>query len=224
MNCLWLGLVLLAWHFLLDKKVQRQTKSNALEHVTRVLVCLLVGTVVWLVKTLIVKVLASSFHVSTYFDRIQEALFNQFVIKTLTGPPLIEMKNLKEEDKQIAIEIENLQNAGAAIPPGFSEAVLNSNRSPRNVGSGRMQKEEACKGENGITIDHLHRLTLNNVSAWNMKRLVNLVRHGRLVTLDEQLSNHDDDHDESGNNINSEGEAKAAAKKIFRNVARPGSK
>lgn len=222
-NCLWLGLVLVAWHFLFNKKVERETNTQTLQLVTKVLVCLLVGTVIWLVKTLIVKVLASSFHVSTYFDRIQESLFNQYVIETLSGPPLVEMRKAEEEDEKIAVEVEMLQKAGAVIPPELNAAVLPAKGSGRVIGSGRVQKSPRGKdkGEEGITIDHLHKLSPKNVSAWNMKRLMNLVRYGNLTTLDEQISGHDD---ESSKQINSESEAKAAAKKIFQNVARQGSR
>ncbi|PKI53338.1 hypothetical protein CRG98_026275 [Punica granatum] len=236
-NCLWLGLVLIAWHFLFDKKVERATNSRNLQYVTKVLVCLLVGTIIWLVKTLVVKVLASSFHVSTYFDRIQESLFNQYVIETLSGPPLIEMKKAEEEEERMVIEVENLQKAGASIPPDLNEAMFKRSMSGRVIGSGRksptsaraissgrMQKSPKVgkeQGDIGITVDQLHRLSPTNVSAWNMKRLMNLVRYGNLTTLDEQLSNQ---NDESSKQINSEAEAKAAAKKIFHNVARQGSK
>lgn len=223
-NCLWLGLVLIAWHFLFDKKVERATGTRQLQYVTKVLVCLLVGTLVWLVKTLIVKVLASSFHVSTYFDRIQESLFNQYVIETLSGPPLVEMKKADEEEEKMVIEVENLQKAGASIPTSLKQAVLKPGTSGRLIGSGRTQKSPKGgkeQGDDGITLDHLHRLSPKNVSAWNMKRLMNLVRLGNLTTLDEQISSH---NDESAKQISSEAEAKAAAKKIFQNVAREGSK
>nr|KYP69210.1 putative mscS family protein At1g78610 family [Cajanus cajan] len=177
-NCVWLGLVLIAWHLLFDKRVQRETHSDFLEYVTKVLVCFLVGTLVWLLKTLVVKVLASSFHVSTYFDRIQESLFNQFVIETLSGPP---------------------------------------------VKSGKFSRPLSKRSDDGnvITIDNLHKLNPNNVSAWNMKRLINMVRHGSLSTLDEQILDNAND-DENATMIRSENEAKAAAKKIFQNVARRG--
>ncbi|XP_062086890.1 mechanosensitive ion channel protein 6-like [Humulus lupulus] len=234
-NCLWLGLVLIAWHFLFDKKVERETRSEGLKYVTKVLVCFLVGTLLWLVKTLIVKVLASSFHVSTYFDRIQDSLFNQFVIETLSGPPLIEIHKTEEEDERLADEVQKLQNAGVTIPPDLKAAALSSGLTPprasRVIGSGRLSKTKnsaklsrvLSKTPEGITIDHLHKLNPKNVSAWNMKRLMKMVRNGSLTTLDEQIldTTHDDD---SGKHIRSEVEAKAAAKKIFHNVARRGSK
>ncbi|XP_022735053.1 mechanosensitive ion channel protein 6-like [Durio zibethinus] len=233
-NCLWLGLVLIAWHYLFDKKVQRETKSEVLRYVTEVLVCLVVGVMLWLVKTLLVKVLASSFHVSTYFDRIQESLFNQYVIETLSGPPLIEIQRAEEEEERIANEVMNLQKAGATIPPGLKTSTLPSTHCGRQIGSGQIQKsprgkspmlssEKGEKEDKGITIDHLHKLNPKNVSAWNMKRLMNIIRHGALSTLDEQIQ--DSCHeDESATQIRSECQAKVAARKIFQNVAKPGSK
>ncbi|KAJ6333219.1 hypothetical protein OIU77_009143 [Salix suchowensis] len=222
-NCLWLGLVLIAWHYLFDKKVKRETRTDTLRYVTKVLVCLVVGTLLWLVKTLVVKVLASSFHVSTYFDRIQESLFNQN----------------EEEEERLLEEVQKLQNAGATVPPGLKATASPSPpQSAKVIGSGRFQKSprigtpkishslsnKVDEGDESITIDHLHKLSPKNVSAWNMKRLMNIIRHGALSTLDEQIQNSNDGDEESATKIRSEIEAKAAARKIFQNVARPGSR
>ncbi|CAJ1974758.1 unnamed protein product [Sphenostylis stenocarpa] len=232
-NCVWLGLVLIAWHLLFDKRVQKEAHSGFLEYVNKVLVCFLVGTLVWLLKTLVVKVLASSFHVSTYFDRIQESLFNQFVIETLSGPPLVEIKRAEEEEERLAEEVQKLQNAGVTIPPDLRATAFSTNKSGR-LKSGMLPKSPIGRSGkfshplskhsddgNVITIDNLHKLNPNNVSAWNMKRLMNMVRHGALSTLDEQILDNAHD-DEKNTQIRSEIEAKAAAKKIFHNVARRG--
>ncbi|XP_020539295.1 mechanosensitive ion channel protein 8 isoform X2 [Jatropha curcas] len=238
-NCWWLGLVLLAWHFLFDQKVERETKGDLLQYVTKILVCFLVANFIWLLKTLMVKVLASSFHVSTYFDRIQESLFNQYVIETLSGPPLIEIQRNEEEIEKTAAEVRKLQNAGATMPPELRAAVFSSpirvtasdqgtQKSFRGMKSfkfsGQLSKKGEKKTDNGITIDRLHRLNHKNVSAWNMKRLMNIVRYGSLATLDEQILGSTDAGDESATAIKSENEAKAAARKIFLNVACQGSK
>ncbi|KAH7852917.1 hypothetical protein Vadar_030930 [Vaccinium darrowii] len=191
-NCIWLGLVLVAWHYLFDKRVEPGTNKKFLKLVNKILWCLLVGALVWLGKTLMVKVLASLFHVSTFFDRIQESLFNQYVIETLSGPPLIEIQSIREDE----------------------ERTLNK-KSPRAYS--KRQDDE------GIPIEHLHRMTPKNVSAWNMKRLVNIVRHRALSTLDEQVLE-STNGDESATQIRSEFEAKVAARKIFRNVAMMGFK
>ncbi|GAB4828393.1 hypothetical protein Ancab_035391 [Ancistrocladus abbreviatus] len=253
-NCLWLGWVLLAWTLILDQKVEKETNSKYLPYVTKILVCLLVGTVIWLFKTLLVKVLAMSFHVSAFFDRIHEALFNQYVIETLSGPPSIEIHRIQEEEDRVMSEVQKLQSAGVTIPADLRANCLpNSGGGGKAMGSGRStasglqrspyigksprsatstfvrspkfsrstsKREEE---EGGITIDHLHRLNQKNISAWNMKRLMNIVHKGVLSTLDEQILESGME-DEASLHIRSEKQAKAAAKRIFNNVARPGSK
>ncbi|KAF7090374.1 hypothetical protein CFC21_093132 [Triticum aestivum] len=227
-NTLWLGLVLASWHFLFDENVQ--TNTAVLPYVTKVLFCFLVATLIRLVKTLLLKVLASSFHVSTYFDRIQEALFNQYVIETLSGPPLV------DEDYVLA-EVRELQRAGATIPKELRAALpaknLSGQKSIRISGliskgdqsSRQLSKEKKQREiDEGITIDKLHRLNQKNVSAWNMKRLMKIVRFGTLTTMDEQIQQATGEGDESATQIRSEYEAQLAAKKIFHNVAKPGSK
>ncbi|MFS8031462.1 hypothetical protein Hanom_Chr17g01546201 [Helianthus anomalus] len=225
-NCIWLGLVLIAWHYMFDEKVEGHNRF--LRVMNKLLVCMLVATSLWLVKTLMVKVLASSFHVKKFFDRIQEALFNQYVIETLSGPPLVEIQNNQIEEEKTKAEVNMLQNAGANIPPELGEKVF-STRSERLIGSGRSQKAPPAaikidEKEEGITIDHLHRLNPKNISAWNMKRLMRIVRLGTLNTLDEQLNDMNSQEDESVTQIRSEIEAKRAARKIFFNVAKAGSK
>ncbi|KAJ8766996.1 hypothetical protein K2173_012505 [Erythroxylum novogranatense] len=236
-NCWWLGLVLLAWQFLFDKKVSKETK-NVLKYVTKILVCFLVANFIWLLKTLLVKVLALSFHVSTYFDRIQESLFNQFVIAILSGPPLVEIQRNEEELERCAAEVRKLQNAGATMPPELNAAVFPPAKSGRLIVDGtqksfngksfkfsrQLTRKGDKKANDEITIDHLHKLNPKNVSAWNMKRLMNVVRHGSLATLDEQILGCTATDDDTTTEIKSEYEAKAAARKIFYNVAHPGSK
>ncbi|KAA8537464.1 hypothetical protein F0562_027072 [Nyssa sinensis] len=233
-NCIWLALVLIAWNFIFDKKVEKMTAGKVLPYVTKIWVSLLVGTLIWLLKTLLVKVLASSFHVSTFFDRIQESLFDQYIIETLSGLPLIQIQQEHEEEERVLAEVQKLQNAGATLP-----ADLRATDFPRRgnlIGSGRHQKTPkaaksprfsrtmSMKKNEGITIDHLHRLNQKNISAWNMKRLMKIVRSGVLSTLDEHKQDLTGGEDEFSVQITSECQAKAAGKKIFSNVAKPGSK
>ena len=246
---LWLGWVLLAWLLILDKKVEKETNSKVLPFVTKILICLMVGTLIWLVKTLLLKVLAMNFHVSAFFDRIQDALFNQYVIETLSGLAYLEIQHMQEEDDRVMCEVQKLQSAGVHVPADIRASLPNNGKamgSGRSVASGLMRspfigkspkstvvgksprfsrapskREEEQEGE-GINIDHLHRLNQKNVSAWNMKRLMNIVRRGVLSTLDEQLGSGIED--DSALQIRSEKEAKAAARRIFENVAKPGSK
>ncbi|CAN8259349.1 unnamed protein product [Cochlearia groenlandica] len=222
-NCLWLGLVLLSWHFLFDKKVKIQTRATAIRYVTRVLVCLLVAVIIWLIKTLLVKVLASSFHMSTYFDRIQESLFTQYVIETLSGAPLMEIQRMEEEEHKVLENVKSLGKlAGAKLPPALKatfKSFMKVGKGPRlsRVGSNKEGDSE------GIRIDHLQRMNTDNVSAWNMTKLMNIIRKGALSTLDKHIQDTVEE-DEDATQIRSECEAKIAAKKIFHNVTEPGSR
>ena len=129
-------------------------------------------------------------------------------------------------------EVRKLQNAGARITNELRAAALPS-KSGRVIGSGPIQKSsqigkiakisDAKQQDEGITIDELHKLNPKNISAWRMKKLMRIVRNGTLTTLDEQVLQ-ESGEDDSVMQIRSEYEAKAAARKIFGNVAKPGAK
>ncbi|VVA97655.1 unnamed protein product [Arabis nemorensis] len=222
-NCLWLGLVLLAWHFLFDKKVQRETRFTAIRYVTRVLVCLLVAVIIWLIKTILVKVMASSFHMSTYFDRIQESLFTQYVIETLSGPPLMEIQRMEEEEQKVIEDVKSLEKlAGAKLPPALKATVKSFMRVGKSSKWSRVGSKKDGDSE-WIRIDRLQKLNIMNVSAWNMTKLMDIIRKGAISTLDKHIQETVDE-DEDATQIRSEFEAKIAAKKIFHNVTEFGSK
>eukprot|EP01018_Ginkgo_biloba_P023125 Gb_09492 [translate_table: standard] len=220
-NCLWLAFALLAWNLMFDRKVERSTKnSKVLSFVTRLLVCFLLAAVIWLFKTLLVKVLASSFHVNTYFDRIQESIFHQYVLETLSGPPVMEIQQGLTDER-----INNMQKKEGEIPmsPDPSKNVILGRVSFR---SGVSQRR-GCKEEgptNVINIDKLHKLNQKNVSAWNMKRLISVIRYSGISTIAHTIDKSVNDHDPKDTEITSEWQAKVAAKRIFKNVAKPGAK
>lgn len=84
-NCVWLGLVLVAW-MIMFPNVHKHNRF--LKKVFRALIAVLVAATIWLLKIVSVKVLASSFHVATFFDRMKESVFNHYILETLSGPPL----------------------------------------------------------------------------------------------------------------------------------------
>ncbi|KAK2995973.1 hypothetical protein RJ640_001873 [Escallonia rubra] len=92
---IWLTLVLVTWVLLFtNNKVKRSAiVHNLLDYTTGTIISLLIGTFLWLVKTLLLKILASSFHVNTFFDRIKESIFHQYILRTLSGPPLLGRTN-----------------------------------------------------------------------------------------------------------------------------------
>ncbi|KAJ3699165.1 hypothetical protein LUZ61_002870 [Rhynchospora tenuis] len=196
--CIWFSLTLLAWLLLFDQGVQRPQKTaRALNLVSRFLASLLIGSVLWLVKTLLMKILASSFHMNAFFDRIQESIFHQYVLQTLSGPPIRELAE--------------------KVGPTKSSGQL----SFRNTGKNK------TKGENEqavIDVSKLHKMSQEKVSAWTMRGLMNVIRSSHLSTLSDEIENFEDGGEQKDKEINSEWEAKAAAFRIFKNVARPGYK
>ncbi|KAI6690817.1 hypothetical protein NL676_027645 [Syzygium grande] len=176
LNCIWFGIVLLVWNCVFSDKVEKETKNRILPRVTKILVCILISAVVWLLKTLLVK------------------------------------------------------DGGANIPSDIRETLaprsdkfVGNRKSPIVAKSPRLSREASCEQDMKIPIKQLHRLNQKNVSAWNMKRLMNIIRNGTLSTLDEPILR-SDVKDGATLQIRSEREAEKAAKRIFQNVAKRGSK
>ncbi|OVA17532.1 Mechanosensitive ion channel MscS [Macleaya cordata] len=195
--CIWLGLVLLSWALLFDGRIKLSSDTNkVLDYVTRALVSSLVGAGIWLLKTLLLKILAGSFHVNTFFDRIQESFYHQYVLQMLSGPPTMELA----------------ENIGYTKTPG--------QLSVRSV-----KKGKDGEGQEVIDVAKLHKLKQEKVSAWTMKLLSNVISTTKLSTISSSIEELDDEEGEQKDvEITCEWEAKAAAFRIFRNVAKPGSK
>lgn len=194
---IWIGLVLLAWAFLFNRGVERsETATKVLKYVTWTLISLLIGSFLWLLKTLSLKILASNFHVNKFFDRIQESVFHQYVLQTLSGPPVIE-------------EAERVGKSASTGQLSF-----------RSTKKGKGTKEKKV-----IDMGAVHKMKQEKVSAWTMKVLVDAVTNSGLSTisntLDESIVGVGEQADTE---ITSEMEATAAAYRIFRNVAKPGWK
>lgn len=194
---MWLGLILLAWALLINHGVKRSRHTEKiLNHVTRALASCLIGAAIWLIKTLLIKLLSSSFQCTRFFDRIQESLFHQYVVRTLSGPPLMEMA----------------ENIGRS-------------RSSGRLSFTKYNKDAAKKQEEVIDVEKLHKMKQDKISAWTMKGLINVIGGSGLSTLAESLDQSDDEEEQQPDReITNEWEAKAAAYQIFRNVAKPRSK
>ncbi|GKF52711.1 hypothetical protein Tco_0159621, partial [Tanacetum coccineum] len=141
-----------------------------------------------------------------------------YVIETLSDPPLIEIQQEQEEEDRMIEEVQRFK--------GFSRTPRANTPMAGNGKSGRFSETTTPKKvDEGITIDQLHRLNQKNISAWNMKRLMHIIRKGTLSTLDKQLEgSRGDEEDDSAVQITNEMQAKVAAKKIFINVVKQGSK
>ncbi|XP_057974313.1 mechanosensitive ion channel protein 8-like isoform X1 [Malania oleifera] len=229
-NCIFVGLVLVAWYCIFYKTVEKETHNRILPYVTKILVCLLVCSLLWLLKIFFVKVLASYFHVETFFERIQVSLDNQLVIRTLQGVPSVEVPN-KQVQEGVMVEVQTLQNAGAtSVPDYLRESFLPTNGT-KNGGDGvdnshpgkthqEFLRAIPKKQDQGITIDHLRKLTRQNVSAWKMKKLVKIVRQGSLSTLDEQILDSTEIEGDCSFQARCESNARQNTEKIFNNVTK----
>ncbi|KAJ6381963.1 hypothetical protein OIU77_030591 [Salix suchowensis] len=195
---IWLGLVLLAWGLLFDSGVNRSRRTTRiLNKITRALAGCLIGAAIWLAKTFSLKLLASSFHVTRFFDRIQESIFHQYVLITLSGPPVMEM----------------------------AESIASSKTMPGQLSFKNTNKHNEEKKEGVIDVDKLKKMKHGKVSAWTMKGLINVISGSGLSTLSNNLDQSDEeDCEKKDEEITSEWEARAAAYKIFRNVAKPNCK
>ncbi|GKU95917.1 hypothetical protein SLEP1_g9214 [Rubroshorea leprosula] len=194
-NCIWLGLVLLAWTFMFNGKVKRENKI--LKKVFKTLVAILLAATIWLMKIVFVKILASSFHVATFFDRMKESVFHHYILDTLSGPPM---------DEQI-IKNHNHLSESKTLPANWKDA--------------RSIYKSKKYGSRKIDMEKLRQLSMETrASAWSMKRLVSYIRSSGLSTISRTV----DDFGKAESEINSEWEARNMARRIFKNVAKPGAK
>jgi hypothetical protein len=165
--------------------------EKILDGVTWTLISLLIGAFLWVIKTLLLKILASNFHVKSFFDRIQESIFHQYVLQTLSGPPLIE-------------DAEKVGGSQSIGHFSFRSAI----------GKGGTKKKV-------IDMAKLQRMKQEKVSSWTMKILVDAVMNSRLSTISNSLDEtfYDVDNEQTDKEITNEMEATAAAYYVFRNVA-----
>lgn len=197
---LWLALVLITWALLFREGVDDQSRvtNKILDLITWTIASLLIGALLWLLKNLLLKILASSFHVNTFFDRIQESIFHQYILFTLSGPPVLESE----------------QKLGRT----------NSNVSQFSFRVTKKDKEGKEKNEKEvIDINKLHQMKQEKVSAWTMKMLVDAISNSGLTTISNALdeSVYNGGNEQTDKEITNEEEAIAAAYHIFRNVAQP---
>ncbi|KAL3500843.1 hypothetical protein ACH5RR_039936 [Cinchona calisaya] len=200
--CMWLSLVLVTWLLLFRNDVERsRLATKILDDVTWTIVTFLIGAILWLLKTLLLKILASSFHVNAFFDRIQESVFHQYILLTLSGPPVMD---------------------SAELLGRTNSTVSQFSFRRTKIGKDGMEKKE----KSVIDINKLHQMKREKVSAWTMKMLVDVISNSGLTTISGALgeSVYEGENEQSDKEITNEEEAIAAAYHIFRNVAQPVSK
>ncbi|XP_024042028.1 mechanosensitive ion channel protein 10 [Citrus clementina] len=197
-NCAWLGFALVSW-MILFPNVHKH--NPVLKKNFRALVAVLIGATIWLLKIVLVKVLASSFHVTTFFDRMKESVFHHFILDALSGPPLDETEMEKpplngfHASKSLPARLRNRDVIGRTVSKKF--------------------------GSRRIDMERLKKLSLHRrATAWSVKRLVKYVRSSGLSTISKTV----DEFEAAESEINSEWEARTTAQRIFKHVAKHGAK
>jgi hypothetical protein len=199
-HCAWLGLVLLAWMSMFHDAHKR---NKTLKRTFRVLIAVFVGATIWLLKILLVKVLASSFHVATFFDRMKESVFHHYILVTLSGPPLDE--NERETPRRLT------PRHSKALPAKQRE------RASQDMPISKSKRYESRR----IDMERLRKLSMmTRATAWSVKRLGSYIKSSGLSTVSRTV----DDFSNAESEINSEWEARCSAQRSFKNVAKPGAK
>nr|TKR74673.1 mechanosensitive ion channel protein 10-like [Populus alba] len=199
-HCAWLGLVLLAWMSMFHDAHKR---NKTLKRTFRVLIAVFVAATIWLLKILLVKVLASSFHVATFFDRMKESVFHHYILVTLSGPPLDE----------------NERETPHRLTPRHSRRLP---AKQREMASPDMPISKSKRYESRrIDMERLRKLTkMTRATAWSVKRLGSYIKSSGLSTVSRTV----DDFGNAESEIHSEWEARCSAQRSFKNVAKPGAK
>ncbi|KAI3924685.1 hypothetical protein MKW92_052741 [Papaver armeniacum] len=194
-NCIWLALVLLSWSLMFSPDVQK--KNEIFKKVFRALIAVLVGATIWLIKTVLVKILASSFHVATFFDRMKESVFHHYILDSLSGPARGEIDQTVPAKRKIF---------------GPSRSM------PTKLKDGEMVSG-GMGGSRKIDIERLRKLSRQSTaSAWSVRRLVNYVMYSGLSTISRTVDNFETSE------ITSEWEARVTAQRVFKHVAKPDAK
>lgn len=206
-NCLWLGLVILAWTLLINPAVDEESSDRhrrLLRFMSRALIAILVSAVIWLVKIFLVKMLASSFHVATFFDRMKESVFHHYILEALSGP---------------ALEEDTASDADDDLPP----PPLKGKAGRRLVESKSMPARLGASGRRGLHMERLRRLSRTRATACGVRRLVG---HVMSRGLSSSISRAAEELARGGaeTEITTEWEARCAAERVFKNVAKPGQK
>ncbi|KAJ8442818.1 hypothetical protein Cgig2_016284 [Carnegiea gigantea] len=188
---IWLGVVLCTWVVLFRPHINRTPKSKKIiDFLTWTLVSLFIGSFLWLVKSTLIKLLASSFQFNRFFDRIQESVFHHYVLQLLSGRPLVELaRKISKEDSHVG-------------QVSFTE----------HTGTDKAKKV--------VDWGKLHQMKKEKVPFWTMHLLADVISNSGLTTMSGLLEKDvvEGDVELDNDEITSEEEAIATAVRIFYNV------
>lgn len=191
---IWLSLVLLAWFLLIDRGVKKRSSRKTirvLNYITRALAATLIGAVLWMIKTLLVKLIAASFHVKTFFSKIKETISQEYVLWALSVPQAFPLA----------------ENGS----PGPSTCSCWCIKIPR--WKGHRQNKDRCE----ITMKKLGKMRSGKIPVSTMGGLVDRIRSSKMSIISNALEVDGGEQRE----INSKSDVEEAALQIFQNVKRP---
>ncbi|KAK6236697.1 hypothetical protein SCA6_012034 [Theobroma cacao] len=187
---IWLSLVLVTWVLLFLGVERSKTATKILDYVTWTLVSVLIGSFLWLLKTLLLKILASNFHMNKFFDRIQESVFHQYVLQTLSGPPFMEIDGIRKSPAHMTVSSAK-KGKGAKTKKLIDMGKVH-----------KLKREKVSSWHMKVLVDAIMNSGLSTISN----------------TLDE--SAYDEGCEQADKEITNEEEAQYVAHQIFSNVAR----
>eukprot|EP00897_Mesotaenium_endlicherianum_P008643 jgi/Mesen1/7807/ME000408S06916 len=215
---LWLGLGLLVWHLIFDPKVNTSdNEEKALHWIARGFDCAFIAAIINLLKLLLLKVIASRFHVAKYFERIRDALFNQYVLDALSGPPLdtnpyygtwggafrSPLWRPTTDDSDDSLDRTAHPRTGADTDghdygkdgDAYDNDHKVYDKDQQEQGSGQGRKEGVLDGveadgrqkSGAINIEGIQALNQDTISAWSMKKLMRWVRANGVATYTDAI-------------------------------------
>ncbi|KAL9252212.1 Mechanosensitive ion channel protein 10-like protein [Drosera capensis] len=191
---IWITLILATWALLIEPDVRHTNRiRNALDFITWTLLSLLLCSFLWLIKTIMIKTLAASFHLNRFFDRIQESIFHHYVLQTLSGRPVVELAS------------------GVLTRTETHNGMVSFTEHTKTHTEKKM-----------VDMGKLHQMKQEKVPDWTMQLLVDVVSNSGLSTmsgiLDEDMAEGGVELDDD--EITSEEQAIATAVRIFCNIVK----
>ncbi|XWS70197.1 hypothetical protein CRYUN_Cryun03dG0028000 [Craigia yunnanensis] len=186
---IWLSLVLVTWVLLFLGVERSKTATKILDYVTWTLVSILIGAFLWLLKTLLLKILASNFHMNKFFDRIQESVFHHYILRTLRGTPFVKVDGIRKSPAHLTVS--NAKKGKGA-------------KTKKLIDMGKVHKlkrEKVSSWHMKVLVDAITNSGLSTIS----------------YSLDE--STYDEAGEQADEEITNEEEAQYVAHQIFSNVA-----
>lgn len=159
---IWLGLILLTWVLLTN---HTRSSRRVLNYISRGIGCCLLGAFCWMIKDFLIKLLASTFHVKTFFDRIQDSIFHQYVL-------------------QVLYSSSSLQNRLDAINIDHNDkGTLKINKSSNK---NKNKNKKLGKREEIIRVDKLSKVKKEKVSSWTMGGLIKTISSSGLSVISDK--------------------------------------